>query len=150
MDIIDVVASDSYIIYNKEFARRFGVEPAVLLGVMCGYQKGFRNEYFYREQEKIMEDTGLSQYAVRSGTKLLQSLGVIDYKKCGMPAKYYYKVNSDTLCRVIDFDRSRDCENARSRDYDFDSTNKNNSNKNYNNNKNNNKSKSLVERIMEM
>lgn len=142
MDIIDILAGDSFIIYNKEFAKRHGVEPAVLLGAMCGYQKGFRNEYFYREQNKILDDTGLTVYSLRSSIKVLQELGIIEYEKRGMPAKYYYKVNAEKLERVVDLRKSRDCENVKSRDCEIinscvcenDST-YNNNDKNYNKNK---------------
>lgn len=146
MDIIDILAGDSYIIYNKEFAKKYGVESAILLGAMCGYQKGFRNEYFYREQNKILEDTALTAYALRGAIKMLQGLGIIEYEKRGMPAKYYYKVNAENLemaidirkSRVVENDKSRDCENNSSRVVENDSTYKNNNNNN-DKNKNNNK-----------
>lgn len=144
MDIIDILAGDGYIIFNKEFAKRYGLEASVLLGAMCGYQKGFRNEYFYREQSKILDDTTLTAYALRSSIKILQGLGVIEYEKRGMPAKYYYKVNVENLERVIDFRKSRVNENANSRDYKTVNScvNENNStykNNDKNENKNNNK-----------
>ncbi len=143
MDIINILAGNSYIIYNKEFAKEYGIEPAILLGAMCGYQKGFKNEYFYREQSKILDDTALTPYSLRSAIKVLQGLGVIEYEKRGMPAKYYYKVNSYNLLRVLGFDNSRvvendnsrDNENSNSRVVENDNTYKNNNN---NDNKNNN------------
>lgn len=145
MDIIDILAGDGYIIFNKEFAKNYGLEASVLLGAMCGYQKGFRNEYFYREQSKILDDTTLTAYALRSSIKILQGLGIIEYEKRGMPAKYYYKVNVENLERVIDFRKSRVNENANSRDYENVNScvNENNStykNNDKNENKNNNKS----------
>lgn len=144
MDIIDILAGDGYIIFNKEFAKRYGLEASVLLGAMCGYQKGFRNKYFYREQSKILDDTALTAYSLRSSVKILQELGVIEYEKRGMPAKYYYKINAENLERVIDFRKSRVDENVKSRDCEIvnscvdenDSTYKNNDN---NENKNKNK-----------
>lgn len=150
MDIIDILAGDGYIIFNKEFAKRYGLEASVLLGAMCGYQKGFRNEYFYREQSKILEDTTLTAYALRSSIKILQGLGIIEYEKRGMPAKYYYKVNVENLERIIDFRKSRVNENANSRDCETvnscvnenDSTYKNNDkNEDKNNKKENIKEK---------
>ena len=49
MDLVSLLASDSYIIYNKEFASKYGVEEAILLGAMCSYQKSFNNEEFLEE-----------------------------------------------------------------------------------------------------
>ena len=140
MDIIDILAGDGYIIFNKEFAKKYGLEASVLLGAMCGYQKGFRNEYFYREQSKILDDTTLTVYALRSSIKILQGLGIIEYEKRGMPAKYYYKVNVENLERVIDFRKSRVNENANSRDYENVNSCVNENNSTYkNNDKNENK-----------
>ena len=140
MDIIDILAGDGYIIFNKEFAKQYGLEASVLLGAMCGYQKGFRNEYFYREQSKILDDTTLTAYALRSSIKILQGLGIIEYEKRGMPAKYYYKVNVENLERVIDFRKSRVNENANSRDYKIVNSCVNENNSTYkNNDKNENK-----------
>jgi hypothetical protein len=140
MDIIDILSGDGYIIFNKEFAKKYGLEASILLGAMCGYQKGFRNEYFYREQSKILDDTTLTAYALRSSIKILQGLGIIEYEKRGMPAKYYYKVNVENLERVIDFRKSRVNENANSRDCKIVNSCVNENNSTYNNNdKNENK-----------
>ena len=149
MDIIDILAGDNFIIFNKEFAKKHGIEPAVLLGAMCGYQKGFRNEYFYREQDKILDDTGLTAYSLRNSVKVLQGLGIIEYEKRGMPAKYYYKVNAEGLERVLDFRKSRVDENVRSRDFEMINScvceNDSTYNNNYKNeNKNNNKKEKEV------
>ena len=139
MDIIDLLAGDSYIIYNKEIAKLYGIEEAILLGAMCGYQKGFKNEEFYREQEKILEDTSLTLYGLRKALKTLVDLNIISYKKKGIPAKFYYKVNGQELykllmSRVCENDRSSDVENKRSSDVENNITNnKNNNNNNYNN-----------------
>lgn len=53
MDLVSLLASDSYIIYNKEFASKYGVEEAILLGAMCSYQKSFNNEEFLEKKKKF-------------------------------------------------------------------------------------------------
>lgn len=131
MNIIDLIASDNYIIYNKQFAKKYSVESAILLGAMCGYQKGFNNEEFYREQSKIIEDTALSLYGLRNATKELQVIGVLEIKKKGLPAKHYYKINADKLAECLDILSTRPIV--------FDSTGDIESNSTINNNKNNNK-----------
>lgn len=144
MDIIDLLAGDSFIIFNKNFAKMYGLEEAVLLGAMCGYQKGFRNEEFYREQEKILEDTTLTLYSLRKSMKNLQNLGIIEINKRGIPAKLYYKINTDKLCeclssRTIENDRSGCVEIYSSSECEIDSTIYNNNKQYKNKNKNNNK-----------
>lgn len=133
MDIISLLSSDNFIIYNKEFAKQYGVEEAILLGAMCSYQRGFKNEWFYREQEKIIEDTALKLYSLRTATKSLIRLGILEVKKMGIPAKSYYKINEEQLqrylmSRTIENDRSSDCENDRSSDIENDTTNNINTN----------------------
>lgn len=93
MDILDLLASDNYVIVNKTLVKEIGLENAIVFGTLCGYQRGFENNEFYREQEKLIEDTGLSEYSVRKAIKELKELELIEVTKKGMPAKYYYKIN---------------------------------------------------------
>lgn len=122
MDIIDLLASDNYIMCNKTIAKKYGIEEAILLGAMCSYQKGFKNEEFYREQEKILDDTALTLYSLRKAMKTLQSLGILSITKKGLPAKHYYQINSDVLAKCLS---SRPIENDSTGHIENDSTNNN-------------------------
>lgn len=122
MDIIDLLASDNYIMCNKTIAKKYGIEEAILLGAMCSYQKGFKNEEFYREQEKILDDTALTLYSLRKAMKTLQSLGILSLAKKGLPAKHYYKINSDILEKCLS---SRPIENDSTGGIENNSTNNN-------------------------
>lgn len=140
MDALDLLAQDNYIIVNKTLIKEIGLENAIVLGVLCGYQRTLGNE-FYREQEKIIEDTGLTEYQIRKSIKELQECGFINVVKKGMPCKYYYSINllkfnflsssgakNDTTSGA-DFDTTCDYEN------DTTNNNKNKYNKNkYNKN----------------
>lgn len=129
MDIIELLASDNFIMYNKHIAKICGIEEAILLGAMCSYQKGFKNEEFYREQEKILDDTALTLYSLRKAMKTLQSLGILSIAKKGLPAKHYYKINSDVLAKCLS---SRPIENDSTSAFENDSTNNNYYKNNYN------------------
>ena len=102
MDLVSLLASDSYIIYNKEFASKYGVEEAILLGAMCSYQKSFNNEEFFREEEKISEDTGLTVYAIRKAKQTLKELGILNINKKGMPCKHYFRIIPERLLNPLD------------------------------------------------
>lgn len=130
MNIMDLLASDSYIIYNKEFAKKYSIESAILLGAMCGYQKGFKNEEFYREQDKILEDTSLSLYGLRNATKELQSMGVLQITKKGLPAKHYYKIDEYKLAEILGILSTRPIENDSTREVENDMTINNNNDNN--------------------
>lgn len=122
MDIIELLASDNFIMYNKHIAKICGIEEAILLGALCSYQKGFKNEEFYREQERILNDTALTLYSLRKAMKTLQSLGILSITKRGLPAKHYYKINTDTLAKFLS---SRPIENDSTSAFENDSTNNN-------------------------
>ena len=141
MDLVSLLASDSYIIYNKEFASKYGVEEAILLGAMCSYQKSFNNEEFFREEEKISQDTGLTIYAIRKAKQTLKNLGILEISKKGLPSRHYFKVIPERLLNPIyssdeNITSSSDeivttvsNENVTTANNDFDTTNYNN---NYN------------------
>lgn len=136
MDVLDLIASDNYITFNKTLAKEIGLEQALLYGALCGYHRYYKGEEFFKEQEQLMEDTCLSEYLIRNATKKLCELGLISVEKKGLPAKNYYKLNLESLIKLlstsgIKFDTTRNLKN---------STSINNSNSiNINNKKNNNK-----------
>lgn len=101
MDILDLLASDNYIPYNRTLAKEMGIEPAILLATLCGYQRHYKMEEFYREQSNIIEDTCLTEYSIRQATKILIQKGLIIVKKKGLPAKNYYKINTKKLIECL-------------------------------------------------
>ena len=101
MDILDLLASDNYIPYNRTLAKEIGIESAILFGALCGYQRHYKSQEFYREQANIIEDTCLTEYAIRQATKILQDKGLIIVIKKGMPAKNYYQINTQKLLEYL-------------------------------------------------
>ena len=99
--MVDLLASSNYIIFNKTIAKRIGIENAILLGALCSYQAQFKHEEFYKEQFNIIEDTGLSEYLVRKSTKELVNIGLLQIRKKGLPAKYYYYIDETILLNFI-------------------------------------------------
>lgn len=139
MEAIDFLASDNYIIYNKSIAKEYGIEEAIVLGAMCGYQRGFGSGEFYRDEEQIAEDTGLTIYAIRKAKKTLQNAGILIITKKGMPARHYFKINT-----VMLFQRTSGNENTTTSGNENITTSGNeNTTTNYNN-KNNNKNNNKV------
>lgn len=119
MDVLDLIATENYICYNKELAKKFGIESAILFGAFCGYQRGFKNQEFFREQEKIIEDTCLSEYAIRQAVKVLSNAGLISVVKKGLPAKNYYRINTQKLLELLS---TSSCENDTTGDYENNTT----------------------------
>lgn len=116
MDVLDLIASDNYITLNKTLLKKLGIEATILFGSLCSYQRYFNGEEFYKEQDKLIEDTCLTEYLLRNATKILKDLGLISVIKKGLPAKNYYKVNADKLLDMLStsgvkFDTTGDIKN---------------------------------------
>jgi hypothetical protein len=131
MDVLDLIASDNYITLNKTLLKKLGIEATILFGVLCSYQRYFNGEEFYKEQDKLMEDTCLTEYLLRNATKVLKDLGLISVIKKGLPAKNYYKVNADKLLDMLStsgvkFDTTGDTKNNTTLNNNIINKNKNN------------------------
>lgn len=148
MRALDLLSNDNFIILNKTLAKEIGIENAIVFGALCSYQRMCGNEEFYKEQEKIIEDTCLTEYLVRKSIKELTEIGLISCKKKGMPAKYYFKINDSLTCKILTssgakFDTTGGHKNATTCGAKFDTTKE----KQYN--KNNNKNNNIKENIKE-
>lgn len=111
MDVLDLLANDNYIIYNKTLAKHIGLENAILFGLFCSYQRLYRNQEFYKEQSTLINETCLTEYAVRKSIKDLQELKLLNVERKGCPAKFYYCVNEEQVLRIL---QTRPCEIATS------------------------------------
>lgn len=101
MGVLQLLASENFITYNKVIAKKYGVNSAILLGAMCSYQNSFKDEQFFKEQYKISEDTCLTEYEIQQALKILKSNGIIEVNKKGLPAKNYYKVVEYKLLEIF-------------------------------------------------
>lgn len=99
-DLVNLLATNNYIVYNQVIAKKLGVEEAVLLGVLCSYQKYFDGEEFYREEDKLAEDTSLSVYAIRKAKQHLKDAGVLEITKKGLPAQHYFKIHPEKIFEI--------------------------------------------------
>ena len=107
-DLVNLLATNNYIVYNQVIAKKLGVEEAILLGVLCSYQKYFDGEEFYREEDKLAEDTSLSIYAIRKAKQHLKDVGVLEITKKGLPAQHYFKIHPE---KVFEISTTSDNEN---------------------------------------
>lgn len=101
MSIIKLLAQDSFITYNKQIAKVVGVNEAIVFGNLCSISNRFEDEEFFYQQEKIIEDTSLSERAVRIAIKNLEDVGLIKVVKKGMPARYWYRINVESVVEIF-------------------------------------------------
>ena len=66
MGLVSLIASNNYIVVNKQLARAFGLEEAVILGELASemeywQQRGeLKDGYFYSTIENVKDSTTLS------------------------------------------------------------------------------------------
>lgn len=109
MNILRLIASDSYITVNKELIKHIGLEGAVLVGELASeYDYWSKNDgitpegYFFSTIENIEEKTGLSEHRQRQAIKKLEGLSIIDVKVKGLPAKRYVKLNEESILKLFE------------------------------------------------
>lgn len=101
MSIVQLLAQKNFITYSKVIAKNYGVNAAILLGAMCGYQTCHNDEEFYKTQNEISDDTCLGIYEIKDGLKILKSAGILIVTRKGMPAQNYYFVAANKLAEIL-------------------------------------------------
>ena len=108
MDILHLIASDSFITVNKALIKSVGLEAAVIVGELASehnywqQNNGITEEgYFFSTIENIEDKTSLSEHKQRQALKKLEELGVVSVKVKGLPAKRYVKLNPEQLMELF-------------------------------------------------
>ena len=103
MNIVNLLASDNYIVVNKDLIKEFGINTALMLGELASeYQYYYKNnmlenDMFFSTIENIEENTGLSKHQQKKALDELKSMGIIDVIVKGLPAKRYIKMDINIL-----------------------------------------------------
>ena len=99
MGILSLIASRNFIAVNKTLIRELGLECAVLLGELASESEFFSDDkqdgFFYATVEKIKDNTGISDYQQRKAIEKLCSLGILESRLMGCPAKRYFKISCE-------------------------------------------------------
>lgn len=101
MSVVQLLAQKNFITYSKVIAKLYGVNAAILLGAMCGYQSCHNDEEFYKTQDEISDDTCLGIYEIKEGLKTLKAVGILRVTRKGMPAQNYYYVTANKLAEIL-------------------------------------------------
>lgn len=108
MNILNFLSNNSYVIYNKVIARKYGIEVALMVGELSAeyiYWKensGLKNGWFYTTAENIEKNTALSTYQQNKALKILQKVNVVEVKVMGLPAKRHIRINDLELINFIE------------------------------------------------
>lgn len=107
MNILNLLASDGFITINKSLLKTIGLDATLIMGELASeylYRERTNtldNGFFYSTLESIEDSTTLTRYQQDQAIKLLVDIGFIEYKVSGMPAKRYFKINEDTVCKWL-------------------------------------------------
>lgn len=146
MNILNLLASNSFITVNKELIKAVGIEAAILFGELAGeyvyWVEQNQGESFFSTVENIEEKTTLNDYQQRKAIKVLKDKGLIECKVKGIPAKRYFEIHEDRLLELFKFKFSKNLRHSSEKFKELDvenfQSNKNIENKNiekeYNNN----------------
>ncbi len=145
MNILQLLASSSFITLNKNVIKAVGLEEALLLGELCSeYDYWIKREelqdgYFFSTVENIEENTTLNDYKQRKSLKTLQQLKIVDVKVKGLPAKRYFKINEEQLIKLLNIQCSNNLKYSSKNFKELDTKNFECNKNKQNNNKDNNK-----------
>lgn len=101
--LVELLAADGYIIFNKSLARIVGREGALLIGELVSKFRYYRNnnmlandEFFYATIEDIEDNTTLNAYEQRKVIKQLVSMNLltVERRKDGLR---FFKINFQQL-----------------------------------------------------
>ena len=149
MNILQLLASSSFITLNKNVIKGVGLEEALLLGELCSeYDYWIKREelqdgYFFSTVENIEENTTLNDYKQRKALKTLQQLKIVDVKVKGLPAKRYFKINEEQLLKLLDINILKNSSSSIKNFKELGLKNFECNNNKTNNNKSNNKKENI-------
>jgi len=99
----NLLSSTAFLVVNKELAKQIGLHEVVLLADLISKEQYFiennqLNEgYFFNTAKNIQADTTLTSHQQRKAIKNLKSLGIIETKLIGIPAKQHFKIIENKL-----------------------------------------------------
>ena len=102
-----LLSSTAFIVLNKELARQVGLKEAILLADLISKEEYFiangmiDDGWFFNTAKNIEKDTSLTSHQQRRAIKHLKSLGIIETKVVGIPAKQHFKIIENKLLSYL-------------------------------------------------
>jgi hypothetical protein len=97
-NIIKQLTSSSYWTLNKDLCKKIGLQNTLLLQHFIDLQyKLFGGKEFYQQQERLQEELGLTEWAVKQSINYLLKNEIITVEKKGIPAKNYYLISEERI-----------------------------------------------------
>ena len=111
-DIKRLLRNSNFIILNKGLVLLLGLDAAGFLAYLIDAENMFAKKegidnidsiWFWQTNEQIEKFIGLKYDKTRRLSKVLMDWNIIETKRKGIPAKMHYKINVETLQRLVEF-----------------------------------------------
>lgn len=108
MDLFTVLNANNYQVYNREIAKKIGINATIILTELIdkfGYfeKAGLLTDgdWFYLTIEDVYERTALSRDAQDGALKKLKALEFFETRQMGLPAKRHFKLRKDKIAEWL-------------------------------------------------
>lgn len=108
MNILSLLASDNYIIVNKELIKKLGLEESIIVGDLASMHLYLKREgklnddgFFFYTIEAMQENTSLSDYQQRKALESLKNKRIIEIQRREIPAKRFIRLNVEKLEEIF-------------------------------------------------
>lgn len=107
MNILSLLASDNYIVINRDLLKKYGINVTLMLCELASEYNYFDKSgmlddgMFFSTIDNIYEKTGLSKYQQTEALKVLDKIGIVKSVVKGIPAKRYFKIDVEELAKQI-------------------------------------------------
>ena len=99
--LIEILTPDNTAVYNRKLAKTIGVTEAIIFQALISKFKYYRDRdqlkdgYFFSTIQDLEESTCFSERQQRAAIKRLIDLNLITQKIMNVPARRYFKINTD-------------------------------------------------------
>lgn len=104
--IVNYLMSQGVVAYQRGLARAVGDHSAGLLLSQFWYwaerQPQERNGWFFMTQEQIHEETVMTRREQETARRKLRELGILEESKRGVPAKLWFRINSEAVISLLE------------------------------------------------
>lgn len=113
MNVLQLIASSSFLTVNMAIAKQVGNDAAILLAELASSQVYFENNemltdgMFFETVELIEDRTNLTKYQQSKAVKVLEETGILKTKLKGIPAKRYFAVDGEKILELVDHKKSK-------------------------------------------
>ena len=102
MEILNLLNPKNTVSFSRPLAHALGLAEALVYSALISKQEYYSargmltdDGWFYSTIADMQESTTLSKRQQSAAVKSLVSLGLIEYKKCGLPARRFFRVSDD-------------------------------------------------------